>query len=319
MSILAVMRVLEVASLTDYLIGTGGWAYFKISDKPPLKAYSEIFNFVEVNYTFYEYPDPRMVQQWRRTVPATFTFAVRCHQDLTHRIGLNPVDEAYTVLGRMASYCNILDSCFLVLETPASYVINLEEAKQARDLFSSFTLRGVNLVWEIRAPLTEAALDLMRDFNIIECVDLSTKTPSVESDVVYSRLFGKGKQNVYQFTDDELLTVDHEIESINPRIAALSYHGVKMNSDAARYLGYKKNGAFVPITDFTGVDSARAVLLEDIGQFPLSKSGLIEKQGWKVIDLALDKRVHLAELLVNIPDKMYGSVNEVAEALEAVV
>jgi len=204
--------------LTDYLIGTGGWAYFNVPDKPPLKAYSEVFNFVEVNYTFYEYPDLRMVEQWRRVVPDGFTFAVRCHQDLTHRIGLKPVDEAYNVLGRMVSYCDILGSPFLVLETPASYVINHEEAKQARDLFSSFAMRGVNLVWEIRAPITKEALDLMRDFNIIECVDLSIKTPSVESDILYSRLFGKGKHNIWQFTDDELLNVDREIDNVNPRM-----------------------------------------------------------------------------------------------------
>jgi hypothetical protein len=66
------------------------------------------------------------------------------------------------------------------------------------------------------------------------CADLSIKTPSVESDILYSRLFGRGKHNIWQFTDDELLTIDHEIESINPRIAALSYHGVRMNMDAAR-------------------------------------------------------------------------------------
>ena len=305
-------------NLVDYLIGTGGWAYFKIPGKPSLKSYSEVFNFVEVNYTFYEYPDTRIVEQWRKTVPSDFTFAVRCHQDLTHRIGLKPVDEAYTVLSRMVSYCKFLDSPFLVLETPANYVINQEKAKQARDLFSSFTLRSVNLVWEIRAPITEEALDLLQNFNIIECVDLSIKTPSVESDIVYSRLFGKGRHNVYQFTDEELLTIDHEIENISPRIAALSYHGVKMNIDAARYMQYKKTGQFVPITDFTGIDSARVVLFEDT-QFPISKSELIEKQGWKVIDLNLDKRSHLAELLVNIPDKMYNSVDEVAEALEEIM
>jgi uncharacterized protein YecE (DUF72 family) len=307
-----------VQSLTDYLIGTGGWAYFKVPDKPPLKAYSEIFNFVEVNYTFYEYPDRRMVEQWRRTVPSDFTFSVRCHQDLTHRIGLKPVDDAYTILGKMRIYCDILAAPFLVLETPASYVINREEAKKARDLFSSFNLRGVNLVWEIRAPVTEEALDLMSDFNMIECVDLSLGAPSVESDIVYSRLFGKGKHNIWQFTDDELVTIDHEVESIKPRIAAMSYHGVKMNMDAARYMQYKKMGNFVPITDFTGGDSARAVLSEDT-HFPLSKSGLIENQGWKVIDLTLDKRVHLAEVLANVPDKTYNSVDEVAEALEEVM
>ncbi len=42
-------------------------------------------------------------------VPADFTFSVRCHQDLTHRIGLKPVDEAYEVFYKMKAYCDALD------------------------------------------------------------------------------------------------------------------------------------------------------------------------------------------------------------------
>lgn len=304
--------------MTDYLVGTGGWAYFKVPNKPSLKAYSKVFNFVEVNYTFYKYPDTRKVEQWRRTVPENFTFAVRCHQDLTHKIGLKPVDEAYYVLYRMVTYCGILGAPFLVLETPASYIMNQEEVDRARNFLSSSNLRGVRLVWEVRAPITSMVGDLLRDFNVIQCVDLSIETPSVESDVVYSRLFGKGKHNIYQFTDDELLAIDQKIESISPRIAALSYHGVRMNTDAARYMQYKKTGTFLPVTSFTGVDSARVVLSED-AQFPSSKSELIEKQGWKVIDLNVDERVHLSELLLKVPDKVYDSVDEVAQALEVVM
>ena len=304
--------------MTDYLVGTGGWTYFNVPDKPPLKAYSEVFNFVEVNYTFYEYPEERMVRQWRRTVPGDFTFAVRCHQDLTHRIGLKPVDEAYSILSRMVNYCEILDSPFLILETPPSYVINNEEAQEARDLFSSLTLRDVRLVWEVRAPLTAPVLNLMQDLNLIGCIDLSIDTPSVESDIVYSRLFGKGKHNIYQFTDEELLNIDQKINRINPRIAALSYHGVRMNSDAARYMQYKKTGNFIPITDFTGADSAKVILSED-AQFPLSKTELIEHQGWKVIDLRSKERVHLSEFLSKIPNKIYNSADEVARALEEVM
>lgn len=304
--------------MTDYLVGTGGWTYFNVPDKPPLKAYSEVFNFVEVNYTFYEYPEERMVRQWRRTVPGDFTFAVRCHQDLTHRIGLKPVDEAYSTLSRMVNYCEILNAPFLILETPASYVINNEEAEEARDLFSSLILRDVRLVWEVRAPLTSPVLNLMQDLNLIDCIDLSIDTPSVESDIVYSRLFGKGKHNIYQFTDEELLNIDQKINRINPRIAALSYHGVRMNSDAARYMQYKKTGNFIPITDFTGADSAKVILSED-AQFPLSKTELIEYQGWKVIDLRSKERVHLSEFLSKIPNKIYNSADEVAKALEEVM
>ena len=302
--------------LTEYLVGTGGWAYFKIPGKPSLKAYSAIFNFVEVNYTFFEYPDVRTVERWRRTVPASFTFSVRCHQDLTHRIGLKPVDEAYYVLGKMVAYCGILHAPFLVLETPASYALNQVEVDEARDFLSSANFRGVHLVWEVRAPMTSHVTELMRNLDVIHCVDLSRQKPSLKSDVVYTRLFGKGQHNLYQFTDEELVDIDQKILKSQTKVAALSYHGIRMNGDAARFLKYKQSGNFLPVTSFTGAESARAVLAED-AEFPASKAELIEKQGWKVIDLTSEKRVHLSELLKQIPDRTYSSVDEVVQVLEA--
>ena len=134
--------------MPDFLVGTGGWAYFKVPNKPSLKAYSEVFNFAEVNYTFYEYPDIRLVENWRKTVPKDFTFSVRCHQDLTHKIGLKPIDEAYYVLGQMVTYCRILEAPFLVLETPASCIINEDVIDNAKNFFGSANLKGVRLVWE---------------------------------------------------------------------------------------------------------------------------------------------------------------------------
>jgi hypothetical protein len=218
----------------------------------------------------------------------------------------------------MVAYCEVLDAPFLVLETPASYVINQEEVDRARDFLSSSSLRGVRLVWEMRASISPAVVDLMRDFNIVHCVDLSKEKPSFKSDVVYSRLFGKGKHNVYQFTDEELLEIDRNAEGNSHRGVALSYHGVRMNTDAARFMQYKKTGKFMPVTSFTGVDSARAVLAED-AEFPLSKAQLIEDQGWKVVDVTLEKRVHLSELLAKIPEKTYNGVDEVAQVLEGAI
>ncbi len=303
--------------MTEYLIGTGGWAYFKIPNKPSLRAYSEVFNFVEVNYTFYDYPDARMVERWRRTVPKGFTFAVRCHQDLTHRIGLVPTDEAYAVLGKMMTYCRILDAPFLVMETPASFIFDDEKVSAARDFLSSAKLGNVQLVWEIRAPATPALVDLMQDLNIVQSTDLSKEEPRVKSDVVYTRLFGKGKHNIYQFDDEELQDIDSKIVKIRPKVAAMSFHGLRMNADAARFKNYKKTGNFLPVTAFTGVESAKAVLAED-AQFPASRSAIIENQGWKVIDLTAEKRVHLSELLTQLPDKTYKNLNEVVETLEAI-
>ena len=53
-------------------------------------------------------------------------------------------------------------------------------------------------------------IDLMQNFGIIQCVDLSKQNPCFNLDIAYSRLFGKGKHNVYQFTDDELAEIDQK-------------------------------------------------------------------------------------------------------------
>jgi uncharacterized protein YecE (DUF72 family) len=302
--------------MPDFLVGTGGWAYFKVPNKPSLKAYSEVFNFAEVNYTFYEYPTIQTVKGWRRSVPEDFTFSVRCHQDLTHKIGLKPTNEAYRVLGQMVTYCRILSSPFLVLETPASYSLDKNEISAAKDFFSSLTLQGVRLVWEIRAPITQQAIDFMADFNIIHCVDISAAKPSDWSDVGYTRLFGKGKHNIYQFIDEELQQIDENASESKAKVVALSYHGARMNTDAIRFAQFKNTGKFLPVTAYVGLDSIRVVLSED-AVFPSTKQSLISDQGWKVVDITSEKRVHLSEVLSKIPNSNYSSLNEVITELEA--
>ena len=298
--------------MPEFLVGTGGWAYFKVPNKPSLKAYSELFNFVEVNYTFYQYPSNQTVERWRKTVPQDFTFSVRCHQDLTHKKGFVPTNQAYEIFYQMRSYCDVLHSPYLILETPPKYKINQDKVKDARDFFSSLNLKGIRVVWEYRAPSTQTVIDLMQDFNIIQCVDLSRQSPSYVLDVTYSRLFGKGQHNLYQFNDDELAEIDQAAQETNSKTVILSYHGARMNTDAARFKHYKSTGNFLPVTAYTGIDSAKAALAEDT-TFPASKSELRAEQGWKVIDLTPEKRVHLSEVLDKIQDKTYSSIEEIIE------
>jgi uncharacterized protein YecE (DUF72 family) len=302
--------------LPDFLIGTGGWAYFKVPNKTSLKAYSELFNFVEVNNTFYDYPTFQTVRRWRETVPNDFTFSVRCHQDLTHNIGFIPSSQAYEIFYQMRKYCNILNSPYLVLETPATYLVNKKNEKETRDFFSSLSINGLRLVWENRAPITQTVVGIMEDFGIINCVDLSKQKPSFDLDVTYSRLFGKGQHNLYQFNDYELVDIERKAQDTDSKTIILSYHGARMNSDAARFKHYKGSGIFLPVTAYTGIDSVKAVLSEDI-TFPISKAELNAKQGWKVVDLTPDRRVHLSGVLANLPEKSYSSLDEVIKELRA--
>ena len=302
--------------MTQYLSGTGGWAYFP--HKPTLRTYSKAFNFVEVNYTFYEYPNPRTVERWRKSVPNDFTFTVRCHQDLTHRIGLKPVDQAYMVFSQMIVVCRILNAPFLHLLTPASYTFDDTEIDQAKDFFSTISPKGVHLAWEVRSPMTPKLATMIQDFGIVHSVDFSREEPAFKSENVYTRVFGKGEHNIYQFGDEELEEIDQKIAKAEAKRVLVSFHGIKMNTDAARFRTYVETKTFIPVTAFTGIDSVRAVLQED-AEFPATKDQLIKHQGWKVVDLTSCKRVHLSELLSKIPEKAYHSVQEVTKEMNAIL
>ena len=304
-------------SLTEYLIGTGGWSYLNVPGKPALKAYSEHFNFVEVNYTFYKYPSARMVERWRQTVPEDFTFTVRCHRDLTHNIGLRPVEQAYLSFTQMMGFCRILNSPILHLLTPERYVLDDTRIKEARDFFSSIDLGDTQLAWEFRGSFTPRLNNLLQDFGIVHSVDLSRKStrPIRETDFVYTRLFGRGKHNIYQFSDEELKAIDETITKLKAKKAVVAFHGQRMNTDALRFKHFREEGIYLPVTAYTGIDSAKNVLQED-ARFPTTKKELIEHQGWKMIDLRADKRIRLSELLSELPDKTFHSVEDVVSGLK---
>jgi uncharacterized protein YecE (DUF72 family) len=305
--------------MTQFLVGTGGWSYFKPSNKPPLEAYSELFNFAEVNCTFYQYPSLKTVERWRKTVPADFVFSVRCHQDLTHKIGLKPTNEAFEIFNKMKAYCEVLEAPFLVLQTPHSQAFDETALKAAEDFFSAITLGDdLRIVWEFRPDFSLEVMEMMINFDITRCVDLSCDIPILCQEIVYSRLFGKGKHNIYQFTDGELLEIEQNADLSRPDKIVLAYHGTRMYTDALRSQWHRRTGEFLPVTNAVGVESARAVLSED-AHFPTSKAHLIADQGWKVIDLTADSRVHLSIVLKEIPEKTYHSIDEVVGELRAVI
>jgi len=216
----------------------------------------------------------------------------------------------------MIFLCKILDARFLHLLTPASYILDDAKIKEAKDFFSTVNMKGVCLAWEVRSPMTTKLVNLMQDFKIVHSVDLSKEEPAFKSDVIYTRLFGRGKHNIYQFTDEELVEIDQKILKAEAKVATMTYHGIRMNTDALRFKRYKETGRFSPVTAYTGIDSAKAVLEED-AKFPSTKAELIRDQGWKIIDLTADKRVHLSEILSKLPEKTYSGVKDIVKELGA--
>jgi len=306
--------------LSEYLVGTGGWAYFRIPGLNSLEAYSNLFNFVEVNSTFYAFPDIKMVESWRRRVPQDFEFSVRLNRAATHKYRLEPREETFKIFDYATQVCKTLGSELLVVQTPQTLEYNEKMIQSTRDLLRSLNLTGLKIAWEIRSSrkrLPRALINLMQEHKIIHCVDLSREEPSYESDQLYTRLFGKGEHNLYQFSDGELLEIDEKTKRKDYGKIAVSFHNVRMYKDAARYKKYKETGKFPSITRYTGLRSLRAVLKED-AKFPSTKEELIEQQGWKVIDMTAEKRVHVRDLLRQVPEKEYRDIDDIVAAVQSI-
>lgn len=298
-------------------IGAGGWAYFQVPGLDNLLAYSKAFDFVEVNSTFYEIPEFKTVRSWRRRVPKDFEFSVRCHKSVTHHYLLEPVAEGIDNFDKMIRICDLLGSQYLHIMTPPKMRFSAEKIQSIRNFLSSANTGGVRLAWEIRSltgELTNDVIKVMKDFDIIHCVDLSVQTPSTKSDVLYTRLFGKGHHNLYQFTDGELKEIYNRVRSSDAKKAIITFHPVKMYEDAARLKVFQRTGSFPKVTKNVGVKSLEEVLKED-AKFPTTKNELVRKQGWKVIDLTETTRVHATYYLERIQDGTYEKLEDIIKEL----
>jgi len=307
--------------LTRYLIGAGGWAYFQVPGLHPLVAYSRAFDFVEVNSTFYEIPNFKLVESWRRLVPPNFEFAVRCNKALTHKHRFQPIPEAFEVMEKMIAICSALKAEILQLQIPPTFKLTKTNIALIRNFFSSVDLKDIRAALEARNAKRSLNPDLvktMQEYDMIHCVDLSKdEEPVYQSDVLYSRLFGKGPRNIYQPTDEELTKIDRKTVERAYKTVAMSFHFVRMYKDAARLKIYKDSGKFPMVTKSTGLGSLREVLQED-AEFPSNKQELIRHQGWKLVDLSEDKRVHASHMLQKLPEKTYNSISEVVQSLESI-
>jgi len=306
--------------LINYLFGTGGWAYFQVPGLRSLTAYSRLFNFVEVNSTFYQIPNLKTVESWRRQVLPDFEFSVRCNKDVTHKYQFQPAEEAFKILSEMISICETLRAEILHTQTPSSFQPNKENAHLLDSFISSVNLKNVRVAFEVRGSSQTLSADFMRvmkDHNMIHSIDLSNdEEPAYKSDILYTRLFGKGTHNIYQPTDQELRKIDARASTGTHKKAIVSFHFVRMYQDARRLKMYKETGKFPMVTRSTGLESLFEALKED-AQFPSPKQDLIQHQGWKIIDLTPDQRIHASEILEKLPERNFESADDVVQTLRS--
>ena len=301
------------------LIGTGGWDYFLVPQGDRLRAYTTGYNFVEVNSTYYRLPNLATVGSWRNRVPTNFEFAVRCHRYIAEGSMLERDAKATRIINSMAKICRQLKAKVLAVLIPKTVIDDRHLAPKLEAFLSSLNLGATTVSLEFRRAEPENdVLKILSENDAIHSVDISTSNPKVVSPMLYTRLFGRGEGNVYEFDDNELKDIAAKASSPKFEKSILAFHGVRMYRDAARLKIYLGSGKFPSLTGQVGLDSLGEVLKEDT-LFPTTKARLVKVQGWKLFDSTSTKRVRSAEVLAKLPEKNYKDFPDLRESLALII
>jgi uncharacterized protein YecE (DUF72 family) len=297
-------------------IGAGGWDYFSLPNGDRLKAYSSVYDFVEVNTTYYQLPSLATVASWRKRVPPEFEFSVRCQKDVgeLHRLELTP--KTIRIIDCMEKICRRLRASVLTILIPKALLGDKELVPKVNAFLSTISLGRTRIAFEFRGgEPSEDTLKTLHNHDALHSTDISKQDPKVGSSILYSRLFGKGKDNVYEFDDNELHDIAAKASGPKFEKSILAFHGVRMYRDAARLKIFLNSGRFPSLTDHVGLESLGEVLKEDAG-FPTTKSRLVREQGWKLYDKTAEERVRTKVVLEKLPEGAYGTLDDVLASLK---
>lgn len=280
------------------------------------KRYYETFRLVELNRTFYIYPRISTVKGWREKAPRDFEFTVKAHQEISHKFRLKLEEPCLEAFERMKEICGVLDARILLVQTPGS--LRPDKLSDAREFFSKIDRGGLVVVWETRGPawdapeVREKLAAVLSELDVPHVTDPFKTTPVYTGSIAYFRLHGLGERMYYyQYTNRELkrLYVTAKRLVDEGRKVYVLFNNLSMFDDAYRFWRYLETGEFPRVTGTVGIESVRVVVEKT--RYPVQKSVLIKKVGWKLVELEEGRQVRLGQLLEKIPPKSYSNAKEV--------
>ncbi len=226
-------------------LGTSGWSYkewigpfYTKMDKSMLRAYTNVFSTVEIDSTFYRYPDKGTVMGWARYSPEGFVYAAKLPGLITHEKKLDTAQDIEKDLERFVELMEPLSmsgklGCVLV-QLPPRFDYN---PKQLEDFFKLLPTH-VRFAIEFRHPswMRSETWALLEKYKIIyTIVDEPLLPPEVHvtSDIAYFRWHGRGKGPWYdyRYSTDELQQWTPRVREVAKKVDKIfgyfnnHYHG----------------------------------------------------------------------------------------------
>lgn len=187
-------------------IGTSGWSYHHWVDAlyPPgmpsarrLARYTEVFDTVELNASFYRWPKDSTFVGWRDQLPAGFMMSVKAHRGLTH----------YRRLASPEPWIERFERCWELLGDRRGVLLVQLHPEQQRDderldSFLRSMPQSIRVAVELRHaswndPAVFALLERRRAAYVVMSGAGLPCIPRATTDLVYVRMHGPDPGEMY--------------------------------------------------------------------------------------------------------------------------
>ena len=193
------------------LLGTSGWSYrewvgpfYTENDKSLLKAYTRVFNTVEIDSTFYRYPSRGTVMGWTRYSPEGFVFTAKLPKLITHE---KKLDMAQGIQKDLETFIELLEPLWLsgklgclLIQLPPKYDYKpkqLEEFLRILPNHVKFAVEFRDLSW-----MREETWALLQKYGVAYAIVDEPLLPSdvhFTANLAYFRWHGKGLRPWYDY------------------------------------------------------------------------------------------------------------------------
>ncbi len=234
--------------MAEHLIGTSGFYYddwkgnfypVNLKKEDYLRYYSDHFNILELNFTYYRLPEERQIKKMLEKTGNSLCFAVKAFRGITHDIGEGSIKTVLPrfIEGIMPLYREERVGTIL-LQFPQSFRYNTKNRIYLNELLKAVKpfpacVEFRNADW-LRESVYSGLKELTTGFVCVDEPELAGLIPPlsvVTSDTGYVRFHGRNKKNWYN-TDStsryDYLYSEEELRDWLPRIREISQQSKRL-------------------------------------------------------------------------------------------
>jgi uncharacterized protein YecE (DUF72 family) len=223
--------------IAEIYIGTSGWHYthwLGIFYPPEVKGYYELkffsqsFNSVENNSSFYRISKESTYKTWDRMTPESFKFSLKLNKEITHTHRLELTDDVKEKIGVILTSTQVLKEKLgtIVIQLPASFK---KDTKRLNTFLAYFSKQikvlaykpDVAIEFRSKAWFDNDVYELLEKYNVALVSAQSSRYPGMKritADTCYIRLHGPEKLFASSYSLEQLEEWAAYIRSVSKKV-----------------------------------------------------------------------------------------------------